>query len=184
MCSRKFPGALQSILSLLVSGALLGGTMLPCPAFSIAQEQPSKPPVRPPRQQQPPGQTQEEEKDQPQGQTAIAVAVDLVTLQVLVTDPKGNVIMGLKPENFKIYEDNVEQQITHFASVDANITVVMLVEYSRQVSRFIYEVWDAIYGFAESLKPGDWVAVIGYDIRPTILTDFTQDKQKLYETLR
>lgn len=184
MCSRKSPGALRLILSLLVAAALIAVTALPFPAISLAQEQPSKPPMRPPRQQQPQGQTQEEQKDQPQGQTAISVAVDLVTLQVLVTDPKGNVILGLKPENFKIYEDNVEQQITHFASVDANITVVMLVEYSRQVSRFIYEVWDAIYGFADSLKQGDWVAVIGYDIRPTILTDFTQDKQKLYDTLR
>jgi Ca-activated chloride channel homolog len=184
MCSRRFPGALPYCLPLLVAGALFSGAMPPFPAAALAQEQPAKPPVRPPRQQQPPTQPQEEEKDHPQGQTAISVAVDLVTLQVLVTDPKGNVILGLKPENFKIYEDNVEQQITHFASVDANITVVMLVEYSRQVSRFIYEVWDAIYGFADSLKKGDWVAVIGYDIRPTILCDFTQDKQKLNDTLR
>jgi Ca-activated chloride channel homolog len=182
MCSRRFPGALPFCLALLMAGTFLSGALLQSPAVALAQEQPSKPPVRPPRQQQPPAQKQEE--DQPQGQTAISVAVDLVTLQILVTDPKGNVILGLKPEGFKIYEDNVEQQITHFASVDANITVVMLVEYSRQVSRFIYEVWDAIYGFADSLKQGDWVAVIGYDMRPTILSDFTQDKQKLYDTLR
>jgi hypothetical protein len=149
MCSRRFPGALPYCLPLLVAGALLSGAMPPFPAAALAQEQPAKPPVRPPRQQQPPTQPQEEEKDQPQGQTAISVAVDLVTLQVLVTDPKGNVILGLKPEKFKIYE-----------------------------------VWDAIYGFADSLKKGDWVAVIGYDIRPTILCDFTQDKQKLNDTLR
>lgn len=184
MSSRKFAGALLPCLAFLATGAFLAGTSLPFPAAALAQEQPSKPPLRPPRQQQPPTQTQEQDKDRPQGQAAISVAVDLVTLQVLVTDPKGNVIMGLKPENYKIYEDNVQQEITHFASVDADITVVMLVEYSRQVSRFIYEVWDAIYGFANTLKPGDWVAVIGYDIRPTILSDFTQDKQKLYDTLR
>jgi VWFA-related protein len=94
------------------------------------------------------------------------------------------VITGLSPDHFKIYEDNVEQQISNFAPVDANITVVMLVEYSRQVSYFIYEVWDAIYGFASTLRDGDWVAVIGYDMRPTILSDFTQDRQKLQETLR
>ncbi len=60
----------------------------------------------------------------------------------------------------------------------------MLVEYSKQVSWFIYEVWNAIYGFANSLRPGDWVAVIGYDMRPTILSDFTQDRNKLNEALR
>ena len=126
----------------------------------------------------------EPEQDRPKGQTAISVAVDLVSLQVLVTDPKGNIITGLRPENFAIYEENVKQEIANFSPIEANITVVMLVEYSRQVQYFVYEVWNAIYGFANSLRPGDWVAVIGYDIRPTILSDFTQDRQKLYDTLR
>ena len=125
-----------------------------------------------------------EDPDRPKGQTAISVAVDLVSLQVLVTDPKGNVITGLRPEHFTVYEDNVKQEISHFTPVDANITVVMLVEYSKQVSWFIDEVWNAIYGFAGTLRPGDWVAVIGYDIRPTILSDFTQDRSKLYDALR
>ncbi|MBM3790559.1 MAG: VWA domain-containing protein, partial [Acidobacteria bacterium] len=43
---------------------------------------------------------------------------------------------------------------------------------------------EAIYGFANRLRPGDWTAVIGYDIRPTILTDFTQDRNELYAALR
>jgi VWFA-related protein len=134
----------------------------------------------PPRKDKktPPGQT---EQDRPQGKTAISVAVELVSLQVLVTDKKGNVVTGLQPENFTVYEDNVQQEITNFAPVDANMTVVMLVEYSKLVP--VYEVWQAIYGFAEKLKPRDWVAVIGYDIRPTILCDFTQDRSELYNAL-
>ena len=126
----------------------------------------------------------EEDPDRPKGQTAISVSVDLVSLQALVTDQKGNVVTGLRPENFTVYEDNVKQEISHFAPVEANITVVMLVEYSKQVSWFIYEVWNAIYGFANTLRPGDWVAVIGYDLRPTILQDFTQDRSKLMDALR
>src|SRR5437867_6488187 len=126
----------------------------------------------------------EEDPDRPKGKTAISVSVDLVSLQALVTDQTGNVVKGLRPENFTVYEDNVKQEISHFAPVEANITVVMLVEYSKQVSWFIYEVWNAIYGFANTLRPGDWVAVIGYDIRPTILQDFTQDRAKLMDALR
>ena len=122
--------------------------------------------------------------DTPRGQTAIAVSVDLVNLQVLVTDQKGGIITGLKPENFTIYEDNVKQEITHFSPVEADITVVMLVEYSRLVTPFIDEVWNAIYGFANTLRPHDWVAVVGYDMRPEILVDFTQDRTKLYDALR
>jgi VWFA-related protein len=137
------------------------------------------PPARPKRTK-----PAEEDPDRPKGQAAITVSVDQVSLNALVTDPKGNIITGLKPDNFTIYEDSVKQEISHFSPVEANITVVMLVEYSKQVSWFIYEVWNAIYGFASTLRQGDWVAVIGYDLRPTILQDFTQDRAKLNEALR
>lgn len=140
------------------------------PAMSLLQQSGQKPPAG--------------EQERPRGQSAISVSVDLVSLQALVTDKKGNIITGLQPENFTIYEDGVKQEISNFAPVDANITVVMLVEYSKQIYPFIYDVWDAIYGFANSLRPGDWVAVIGYDIRPTILSDFTQNRMELYQALR
>jgi VWFA-related protein len=123
------------------------------------------------------------DQDKPKGQTAISVSVDLVNLQVLVTDKKGNIITGLQPDHFTIYEDNVKQEISHFAPIDAGITAVMLVDFSKWVQWFIEDVWNSIYGFADSLKPGDWVAVIGYDIRPTILTDFTQRRDQLMEAL-
>jgi VWFA-related protein len=122
-------------------------------------------------------------QNKPPGQQSISVSVDLVSLQALVTDKKGNIITGLQPENFTLYEDNVKQEITHFATVDAGITAVMLVDFSKVVDYFIRDVWNSIHGFADSLRPGDWVAVIGYDLRPTILTDFTQDRNKLMEAL-
>ena len=152
------------------------------PTPALAQESPRT--QAPPSRRKKPATPNEEDQDRPRGQTAISVAVDLVSLQVLVTDLKGNVITGLKPEHFAIYEDNVKQEITHFSPVEANITAVLLVEYSRLVTPYIYDVWNAIYTFANSLRPGDWVAVIGYDMRPTILADFTQDRNKLMDALR
>jgi len=126
----------------------------------------------------------DEGEDPPQGQTSLSVDVDLVSLQVLVTDKDGNVIVGLRPENFTIYEDNVKQEISHFATMEANITVVMLVEYSRQVQYFIRDVWNSMYAFVDTLRKDDWVAVVAYDMRPTILCDFTQNRQKIYDALR
>jgi len=124
-----------------------------------------------------------EDEDRPRGRTSISVAVDLVSLQVLVTDQKGQAIIGLKPEHFTIYEDNVKQEIAHFASVDADITVVMLVEYSNNISYFRSQIWNAMYTFAAGLRKGDWVAVVAYDLNPTILCDFTRDRRELYEAL-
>jgi len=123
------------------------------------------------------------EEEAIKGQTSISVSVDLVTLQILVTDTKGNVLTGLKPENFTIYEDQVKQEILHFSPVEANITVVMLVEYSNQIRYFISEVWNAMYAFVNSLRKGDWVALIAYDMKPAVLCDFTQNRQKTYDAL-
>jgi VWFA-related protein len=115
---------------------------------------------------------------------AISVQVDTVSMQVLVTDNNGNVITGLRPENFTIYEDGVKQTISHFSPMEANITVVMLVEFSRLTEIFLDDVYHAIYGFAHTLRPGDWTAVVGYDMHTTIFSDFTQSRQEVYSALR
>ncbi len=172
-----------SIAILCITVSSFGPTPALPSIFARAQEPPAKqgPPLRKTKPK-----TTEEDQDRPKGQTAISVAVDLVSLNVLVTDQKGNVITGLRPENFAIYEDNVKQEVVSFSPIEANITVVMLVEYSKQVFYLYsaYEVWNAIYGFVNTLRPGDWVAVVGYDMRPTILVDFTQDRAKMYDALR
>jgi Ca-activated chloride channel family protein len=126
----------------------------------------------------------QQDQESIKGQTSISVSVDLVTLRVLVTDTKGNVLTGLKPGNFAIYEDKVKQEIINFSPVEANITVVMVVEYSKQIRYFISEVWNAMYAFVNSLRKDDWVALVAYDLKPEILCDFTRDRQKLYDTLR
>lgn len=182
MKSIKIAVAATSLMGFLLLGdffcSALGSFV---PMDSYAQTQP-KIKANPPTRKKP--AAAEEDTDQPKGQSAISVSVDLVSLQVLVTDDKGNIYTGFGPDNFTIYEDNVKQEITHFSPIEANTTTVMLVEFSRQVQYFISDVWSAIYGFANSLRQGDWVAVIGYDIRPTILCDFTQDHAELADTLR
>jgi VWFA-related protein len=181
MKSSKLAITTLPLIGLLLLGdyfCSVSGNMLQ--VSSLAQTQ-TKTKAKPPTKKK--ATPAAEDADQPQSQSAISVSVDLVSLQALVTDDKGNIYTGFAPANFTIYEDNVRQEITHFSPVEANMTTVMLVEFSRQVEYFITEVWESIYGFAKSLRQGDWVAVIGYDIRPTILCDFTQDHSELMDTL-
>jgi Ca-activated chloride channel family protein len=166
---------LSSTVAYVSNGAIY---FAPTPAY--AQETRSQqPPVR--RQRPAPADT--EDQDRPQGQTSISVSVDLVSLQVLVTDTKGNAILGLKPENFTIYEDNVKQEILNFSPIESDVTAVILAEYSNNIVPFIEDVWNAMATFANSLRKEDWVAVIGYDMRPTILCDFSRDRRELDDAL-
>jgi Ca-activated chloride channel family protein len=140
-------------------------------------------------QQEESGNKAEPDEDAPRGEFSISISSDLVTLQVLVTDDKGNVITGLKPGNFLVYEDKVKQEITNFSPIEANITAVLLVEMRKYSSYavdqiFIDQIYNIIYTFVQKLQRGDWVGVIGYDIKPKLLCDFTQNPQKILDTLR
>jgi VWFA-related protein len=68
------------------------------------------------------------------------------------------------------------------------MTVAMVVEFSNLYQRYYSQAWYetlvAAYGFVETLKPDDYVAVIAYDMRPEILSDFTTDRMKTQEAMQ
>jgi VWFA-related protein len=114
---------------------------------------------------------------------SIKVDVPLVNLDVLVTTKEGQFVPNLKKENFRIYEDGAPQTIANFNQSAAPITAVLLVEYASTNYNYMYEALNASYNFAATLKPEDWIAVVSYDMRPYILTDFTQDKRAVLGAL-
>jgi VWFA-related protein len=114
---------------------------------------------------------------------SIKVDVPLVNLDVLVTSKDGQFIPNLKKENFRIFEDGSAQTISNFNQSSAPITAVLLVEYASTNYNYMYEALNASYNFAATLKPEDWIAVVSYDMKPQILTDFTQDKRAVLGAL-
>jgi VWFA-related protein len=71
---------------------------------------------------------------------------------------------------------------------EAPMTVCMVIEFSNRFQQYWTSSWyqtlTASYGFLETLKPEDYVAVIAYDMRPEILSDFSTDKRKAYEAMQ
>ena len=110
---------------------------------------------------------------------SIKVDVPLVTVPVSVTTKDGQFIPNLAEQNFRITEDGVPQTVTGFDKTAAPITAVLLVEFAATNYSFMYEAWQASAVFATQLQKEDWVAVISYDMKPHILTDFTQNKQEV-----
>ena len=132
-----------------------------------------------------PQQQIEEEETKAAGQAAIRVDVRIVRVDATVQNKDGNLIKGLSKDNFEIYEDKVKQEITYFEPVEGPITAVLVTEFSKALNW--YFVWDAIrasYTFVDQMRPGDWFAVMAYDLHPEILVDFTQNKAEVYGALR
>ncbi|MHB8217879.1 MAG: VWA domain-containing protein [Candidatus Sulfotelmatobacter sp.] len=114
---------------------------------------------------------------------SIKVNVPLVNVDVMVTTKSGQFVPGLKKDNFRLFEDGSQQQITNFNVSKAPITAVLLVEFASTNYTFIIDALQASYAFANSLQKDDWVAVSYFDMLPHILVDFTQDKHAVYGAL-
>jgi VWFA-related protein len=141
---------------------------------------------------QPPGSTRTEPTQQapvPSApasgpQSVIAVETTLVNLDVLVTDEDGRVLSGLKRGNFRLTDNGREQSITNFAPVNAPITIVMLMEYSGMAyDYFAYKAASWGSDFLNHLEPEDYVALVTYDMKPTVRVDFTRNKAQVRDTL-
>ncbi|HUI74119.1 MAG TPA: VWA domain-containing protein [Candidatus Acidoferrum sp.] len=140
----------------------------------------AQPPQQAPPTQAAPGQQQ----PPPSGGVSIAVEVPIVTLDVVATTNHGDIITGLKRENFRVYEDGVPQTITSFGPTDSPITMVVLMEFSARYYGYFSQVgkyWaDALF---PNLKQQDWVALVTFDMRPHLEVDFTQNKEEVRNAL-
>ena len=114
--------------------------------------------------------------------------VDIVSVDVAVLDNKGHFIPGIPAGNFRVLEDNVPQQIKGVNMGEAPMTVAMVIEFSGLFQQYWGSTWyqtlTAAFGFAQSLKPEDYLAIVAYDLRPEMLTDFTTDRSKIQEALQ
>lgn len=167
-------------LSRLIAAAAL---CLVLTASALAQA-PAGPQPASPGQSNPPSATPPR-KDAPQQKppeagVTISVEVPVVTLDVIATTQHGDLIPGLKKENFRVLEDGQPQTITSFGPGDAPITMVLLMEFSARFYGFYSsyaKYWaDALF---PNLKPKDWVALVTFDMRTHMEVDFTQNKDEV-----
>jgi len=173
-------------------GVLIGSLGIPSDAWiALAQQEgPQAPaPNREPSQPAPPapGQSQNQKPANqlpPPPQVAISVQSNLVAVEAVVTDQDGNIVTGLKRDNFRVLDDGNRQQISNFAPTEAPITIVMLLEFSKLFGGwFAYAGKDLSYTFLDHLKQQDWVALKTFDLKTTLVDDFTQDKRQVAQDI-
>ena len=154
-----------------------------CATFLFAQSPTGPQSGGQPQPTPPPAQTPPAQKPQ-EGGLSIAVEVPVVTMDVVATTNHGDIISGLKRENFRLFEDGVPQTVTNFGPSEAPITMVIVMEFSaRSYGRFSYlaKYWtDALF---PNLKPQDYVALVTFDMKPKMEVDFTQNKDEVRNAL-
>lgn len=139
----------------------------------------------------------EEEKNAVVEEGVEKVDTKIVTLEAVVMNKKtGQVITGLSKANFQVFEDGVKQELTSFSTPDAPITVSLVVEYSKWSEIFgsaaggyfepgtMEVIRPVAYFLSNFIKPpNDYASVIAFDMRPTPITDFTNDPNRLRKTV-
>ena len=116
---------------------------------------------------------------------SLRVDVPLVSLDVSVQLEKTHqFVPGLKAPQFLVLEDGVEQKVDTVRMTQTPITAVMLLEFAANSYYLIRDMQNASYSFFRSLRPDDYIAVITYDLRTHILTDFTNNKDIVAQSLQ
>ena len=92
-----------------------------------------------------------------------SVDTRLVTLPVRVIDRKNRFVGGLKQASFKVFEDNVEQEIAYFTNEAQPFTVALVLDMSYSTTFKIGEIQSAAISFIDQLRPEDKVIVISFD---------------------
>ena len=155
----------------------------PDPADPSQQEQQPEPP---------PGEVLPTKDDEP-----VKVTTSLVNVEAVVYHKKsGQIVTNLKKENFQVFEDGIKQEVTNFSTPEAPITVAVVLEYSKTAQIMgLYGSQGMERGEFEMIRPtaiflqqfirppDDFVSVVAYDMRPTPLTDFTNDPRRISEVI-
>jgi VWFA-related protein len=132
----------------------------------------------------------------PQEAEKLSVTTNLVNVDAVVYNKAtGQPSLNLKRDNFAIFVDGVKKDITNFATPEAPITLTLVVEYSKTSETLGYYGSGGMErGQNEVIRPTamflsqfitqqDYVSVIAYDLRPTPLTDFTNNPQRIQQVI-
>src|SRR6266436_9053201 len=175
------------------------------PSSSVLAQARRQPPSSDQKKNKRPAEQTDEQKQEPvppdvvgkpQEAEKVSITTNLVNVDAVVYNKKtGQPTMNLKKDNFTIFVDGAKKEITNFATPEAPITLTLVVEYSKTAEILGYygsngmeagqnEVIRPTAMFlSQFITPQDYVSVIAYDMRPTPLTDFTNNPQRIQQVI-
>lgn len=117
------------------------------------------------------------------GDRSIRVDVDLVLVNVTVTDPYSRLVTGLEQDHFRVYEDNVEQELLHFSSEDVPVSIGLIFDMSGSMGHKVDKARLAALQFVKTANPQDEFFLIGFNDRAQLISRFTSSVEELQSRL-
>ncbi len=114
---------------------------------------------------------------------SIRIDVDLVLVNVTVTDPYNRLVTGLELENFRIFEDKNEQEVQHFSSEDVPISIGVIFDMSNSMSNKIDKARLAAVQFFKTANPQDEFFLVSFNDRAQLVSRFTSSVEELQTRL-
>ncbi|HEY1924788.1 MAG TPA: VWA domain-containing protein [Candidatus Acidoferrum sp.] len=105
--------------------------------------------------------------------------VDLALVNVTVTDPYNRLVTGLDPDNFRVYEDNVEQEVVTFSSEDVPISIGVIFDMSGSMANKIGKAREAAVQFFKTANPQDEFFLVSFNERAELTSAFTDSVEDL-----
>jgi Ca-activated chloride channel homolog len=113
----------------------------------------------------------------------ITTTTDMTLVNVSVVDPLGRIVTGLRQDNFRVFEDGVEQEIVYFASDDVPVSIGVIFDMSGSMEDKIQKSRNAAVQFFRTANPQDEFFLVDFNDRAQLITPFTSDVSQLQNQL-
>jgi Ca-activated chloride channel homolog len=176
---------IRVITWLLVSALLACLFLLPCP-IPVAAQTASAPEETKPKEDvkaddaKPPDDVK---KNTPgtsiKPRLGLHLDVDLALVNVTVTDPYNRLVTGLDPDNFRVFEDNIEQEVVTFSAEDVPISIGVIFDFSGSMANKIGKAREAAVQFFKTANPQDEFFLVSFNERAELTSSFTNSVEDL-----
>ena len=111
------------------------------------------------------------------------IDVDMALVNVTVTDPYNRLVTGLDPDNFRIFEDNIEQEVSTFSAEDVPISIGVIFDFSGSMSNKVGKAREAALQFFKTANPQDEFFLVSFNERAELTSSFTNSVEDLQSRL-
>ncbi len=175
------------VLPWLVVILLLVGIALPACTIPVSAQAPSEPDYQKPADETKPIDESKPKDDVTRNtpgtflkpKQGLHLDVDLALVNITVTDPYNRLVTGLDPDNFRVFEDNIEQEVITFSSEDVPISIGVIFDFSGSMANKIAKAREAALQFFKTANPQDEFFLVSFNERAELTSAFTNSVEDL-----